>query len=111
MKITHVKVNKFTNGKLRAFADVTFDSTITIKGYKVFEGSNGMFVSGPSRQDKDGKYYDIVWVEDQDFMKEIQKSVLKFYEDAPDASSNRPSRGGRSNRVADDPNEFGPSPL
>jgi len=113
MNITAVKVNKFESGKLRGFADVTFDDMLTIKGYKIFEGSKGLFVSTPSRQDKDGKYIDMVWVEDRDFMDEIQKTVLKEYESVPNTiATSKTTRANRpSVRVTSDPNDFGPAPA
>ena len=112
MDITAVKVNKFTSGKLRAFADVTFDNKLTIKGYKVFDGNNGLFVAFPSRQDKDGKYVDMVWCDDKEFKEEIQRMVLDEYNSAGDTDTQTTGRRNRpSVRVTDDPNQFGPAPA
>lgn len=54
-----------TESKLKAMVDVTF-GPMTVKGWKIFEGSNGLFVSDPStkgnKTDENGKdiYYDNV---------------------------------------------------
>ena len=42
-----------TDSKLKAFADVSF-SGIVIKGLSVVNGINGLFVSMPRHQGKDG---------------------------------------------------------
>jgi len=47
MKI-EVKVKKVNLDKIKAFADITIEGSYVVKGLKVMEGSNGLFVSMPS---------------------------------------------------------------
>ena len=69
MKI--VRMNKVENfGKLRAFFDLLTGDGFTIKGFKIMEGINGLFVSMPSTKDKDGKYNDDVYC-----VKEIRQKL------------------------------------
>ena len=69
MKI--VRMNKVENfGKLRAFFDILTGDGFTIKGLKIMEGTNGLFVSMPSTKDKDGKYNDNVYC-----VKEIRQKL------------------------------------
>jgi DNA-binding cell septation regulator SpoVG len=53
MEVTDVKFNKVnSSGSLLGFASVEFDGILTIKGFTVMTGQNGMFVKLPSTQDK-----------------------------------------------------------
>jgi len=45
---------------LKAFADIIVNDALLIKGIKVLEGKNGLFVSMPQDQAKDKKWYDSV---------------------------------------------------
>ena len=55
-------MNKGSWGKVRAFFDVQTDEGFTIKGFKLIEGINGLFVSLPSQKGKDDEYFDTVYV-------------------------------------------------
>jgi stage V sporulation protein G len=61
MKI--VRMNKLEakpNGKTAAFLDIQTNDEILIKGFKLMDGQNGLFLAVPSQKGKDGKYYDSV---------------------------------------------------
>ncbi len=61
MKI--VRMNKLQNeggGKTLAFFDIQTDDEIIIKGFRIVNGVNGLFVSSPDEKGKDGKYYETV---------------------------------------------------
>ena len=53
-------MNKGSWGKVRAFFDITTDEGFIIKGFRLVEGINGLFVSMPSQKGQDGEYYDTV---------------------------------------------------
>ncbi len=55
------RMNKGQWGKVRAFFDLTTQEGFTIKGFKIIEGINGLFVSMPSQKGNDGEYYDSVF--------------------------------------------------
>jgi stage V sporulation protein G len=60
---------KNQSGKTKAFASVVFDDIVEVKGFKVIEGANGLFVSMPSQKgvDKDNNetwYPNVVFHED-----------------------------------------------
>ena len=59
MKI--VRLKKGSWGKVRAFFDLETKEGFTIKGFKMVEGENGMFIGFPSQKNDDGEYYDTVW--------------------------------------------------
>ena len=61
MKI--IRLNKLQNnvtGKTVAFFDIQTNDGIIIKGFRIVNGSKGLFVSAPDEKGKDGKYYETV---------------------------------------------------
>ena len=66
-------------GNLKAFADVKIAQILTIKGVCVVKGKNGLFVSMPSKANKDGKWFEMVTAEDS-LKQEIESKVLESYD-------------------------------
>ena len=61
MKITRMNtVENKTGGKTAAFFDIQTKDEIIIKGFRLVNGANGLFVSSPNEKGKDGKYYESV---------------------------------------------------
>jgi stage V sporulation protein G len=67
-------------GNTKAFASVAVDDLIVIRGIRVVEGKNGLFVTMPQSQDKEKNYHDIAFSVSADLRKAINKSVLDLYE-------------------------------
>jgi stage V sporulation protein G len=65
---------------LKAFADVSFAGVFIVKGLKVVEGKNGLFVSMPSERGKDGKWYNRAHPLTKEFKKTLNDLVLEAYE-------------------------------
>ena len=65
---------------LKAFADISIDDSILVKGFRVIEGCNGLFVSPPSQQSKDHKWYNVVRFLNEEMSKQIQDIVLEAYD-------------------------------
>ena len=72
------RMTKGSWGKIKAFFDLKVNG-ITIKGFKLIEGINGMFVGVPSVK-KDEKYENIVDV-DKDTLEELKTLANKHYEE------------------------------
>lgn len=55
MKITEVRIfpTESRDGKLKAFATMTFDDWFVVRNVKVIQGNNGLFVAMPSRKAMD----------------------------------------------------------
>ena len=67
-------------GKIKAFFDVKIQGLeLTIKGFKLIEGENGMFVGVPSVK-KEDKYENIVEVK-LSTMEDLKKIAIKHYEE------------------------------
>jgi DNA-binding cell septation regulator SpoVG len=67
-----------TDSKLKAFADVSF-SGVVIKGFSVVNGANGLFVSMPRHQGKDGKWYNTVYPSTKELKEQLSEVVLEAY--------------------------------
>jgi stage V sporulation protein G len=66
---------------LKAFADIIINDALLIKGIKVLEGKNGLFVSMPQEQAKDKKWYDSVRCLTQDAREQVTEAVLSVYKE------------------------------
>jgi len=97
LEVTNVVIRPYKgNSSLRAFAEVTINNLLVIKGFRVFAGQDGPYVRFPSTKSKDGKFYDDVyfkdaWVEGTNGQKAarfVSAAILKKYVDT--ASSQRP---------------------
>jgi stage V sporulation protein G len=65
--------------KIKAFADVSIGNFI-IKGLKVLDGKNGLFLSMPREKSKDGKWYDTVFPVTKEARKSLSDVVLEAYQ-------------------------------
>jgi len=75
------RLYRFENdGHLKAFADVIFNAQLLVKGVRVADGRNGLYVSMPKAQGKDGKWYDTVRLLDDELKQELQNVVLEAYQ-------------------------------
>ncbi len=71
-------MNKGSWGKIRAFFDLQTDDGFTIKGFKLVEGINGLFVGFPSQKGSDDEYHDTVWA-DRDLKEQVNQLAIKSY--------------------------------
>jgi len=89
MEITEVKVfprgaGESDDQKLKAYASITFDGAFVVRGLKVIDGKNGLFVVMPSRKLSDGTFKDIAHPLNNEMRKTIEQKVLdKFHETTP----------------------------
>lgn len=81
VEISVKRINKLetVEGSLKAFCDVEIGKTFLIKGICVVEGKNGLFVSMPRRQGKDGNWYDRVVPLTKEARHQISQVVLAAY--------------------------------
>ena len=71
-------MNKGNWGKIRAFFDLQTDEGFTMKGFKLVEGINGLFVGFPSQKGSDDEYHDTVWA-DRDVKELVNQIAIKTY--------------------------------
>ena len=78
MKIT--KINKGNWGKIKAFFDLETEEGFIIKGFKIVEGIDGIFIGFPSQKnEKDGEYYDIIW-SDKELKQKVEQLAAKEFD-------------------------------
>lgn len=76
MKI--VRINKLNSGKSVAFVDIETNDGIIIKGFRLVNGNQGMFLASPDEKGKDGKYYETVIVP-KEIKAELEKLAIIEY--------------------------------
>ena len=65
---------------------LTEGNSVTIKGFKVIEGINGLFISPPSQKGKDDEYYDTVFIAPE-LREELNHTAIQQYGMMEDSSS------------------------
>ena len=94
MEIINMRTGSW--GKLVAFFDVKTEEGFIIKGFKLFNGINGLFAGMPSekRQDENGedKYFDTIWLTD-----EIRESMREKLNTMASEQYNQNNMGTSSN--------------
>lgn len=70
------------SGKTAAFFDVQTDDGITLKGFRLVNGSNGLFLSSPDQKGKDGKYYETVTLP-KEMKSELEKLAIEEFNKIP----------------------------
>jgi len=66
------------SGKTAAFLDVQTEDGITLKGFRLVNGSNGLFLSSPDQKGKDGKYYETV-ILPKEMKSELEKMAIEEF--------------------------------
>ena len=76
------RMNKGSWGKVRAFFDIRTQEGLVVKGFKIMEGINGLFVSMPSQKGKnqqgEDEWFDTVWVE-KELRDQLNQLALDAY--------------------------------
>ena len=67
------------NGTIKAFCDIAIARAYLIKGVKVVHGKNGVFVSLPREQGKDGKWYETVVPLTKEARERMSEAVLEAF--------------------------------
>ena len=72
------RMNKGSWGKIRAFFDLRTEEGFTMKGFKLVEGINGLFVGFPSQKGSDDEYRDTIWAE-RELKDQVTQMAVKVY--------------------------------
>jgi stage V sporulation protein G len=84
MEITEIRISVRNDNKLKAFASITLDNMIVIRGLKVIEGAKGLFVAMPSRKRPDGTFQDIAHPINIEARSWLENAVIQAYEKEKD---------------------------
>ena len=82
MKISDIRIRlvKKDDSKLKAVASITIDECFVVHDIKIIEGTEGIFISMPSRKTPDGEYKDIVHPINTPTREMIRDAILVEYE-------------------------------
>ena len=83
LEITEVRVTlreDEQNDRLKAFATMTLNNSFVIRGLKVIQGTNGVFVAMPSRRRPDGQFQDIAHPINNETRRWMEEIVLAEYQ-------------------------------
>ncbi len=87
MEITEIRISVRNDNKLKAFASITLDNMLVIRGLKIIEGAKGLFVAMPSRRRPDGTFQDIAHPINNEARAWLEKKVIAAYEKEKDTIS------------------------
>lgn len=79
MEITDIKVSLHDEDRLKGFANITFDNAFVVKGLKIIDNGQRLFVSMPSRKLGQGRYQDIAHPINSEMRQKIEYAVLTCY--------------------------------
>jgi stage V sporulation protein G len=80
VEITEVRIYKpKVEGAVKAYATVSLDNEYIVKGLKILEGENGLWVSMPSRKAKDGSFQDVFHPASREAREKIVNAILEAY--------------------------------
>jgi stage V sporulation protein G len=84
INISQVRIYPFETGSLgghtRAYAEITIDACLMLKGLRVVEGTTGgLFVAFPTQRGRNGRYYDLVVPLDAATREYIRTAVIDAF--------------------------------
>lgn len=82
LEISIMKIHRLPEGnRTKAFVDLGVNDVLLIKGVKVIDGKNGLFVAMPSELDrKNEKWFERVRCINKEFKEHVSQKVLEAYE-------------------------------
>jgi stage V sporulation protein G len=75
-----MKIHRLPEGKVKAFVDICVNDALIIKGLRVVDGKEGMFVAMPSEQGKDERWYERVRCLNKEIKTLVEQTVLEGYQ-------------------------------
>ena len=76
-----LKIHRLADdSRIKAFADIGINDALLIKGIRVVQGKNGLFVSMPVEQGKNEKWFERVRCLSQEIRELISEKVLAAYQ-------------------------------
>lgn len=80
-----IKIERFHfldgDGPTRAFCDLLILDSFVIKGLRVIQGKEGLFLGMPREQGRDGKWYETFFPISRETRKGLQELILEEYGD------------------------------
>jgi len=86
MEITQVRVFPVQEDKLKAFISIVLDGCFVVSDIKIIEGTNGLFVSMPSKKRKDGSFRDIAHPLNNETRRKFEEQIISEYREVVEES-------------------------
>jgi len=67
-----------SDSKTAAFFDIETNDRVIIKGFRLVNGTNGLFLSAPNEKGKDGKYYETV-ILPKEMKEDLEKKAIEEF--------------------------------
>ena len=80
MEITEVRIFPVHEDKLKAYVTITLDRCFVVRGLKVINGTDGLFVAMPAKRRKDGTFKDIAHPLNTETRERMERVILAEYE-------------------------------
>ena len=75
-----IKIHRLTQeSRVKAFVDLAINDVLLIKGLRIVQGKKGLFVTMPTEQGKNERWYERVRCLNQDIRSLIAQKVLEAY--------------------------------
>lgn len=101
MNITDIRVFPVDEEKLKAFVTIVFDECFVVSDIKVINGTNGLFISMPSKRRKNGTFRDVAHPLNSETRRMIEERILTQYEETL-AAGGQPRRPRKPREAAED---------
>ena len=80
LKLAVTRLHKMDgSGATKAFCDISILDSLVVNGLRVVAGKDGLFVSMPREEGKDGKWYNTVIPLKREVKDAIERVVLEAY--------------------------------
>ena len=75
-----IKVHRLPEGgRIKAFVDLSVADAFLIKGVRIIEGKKGLFISMPTEQGKNERWYERIRCTSAEIKQEVTNAVLAAY--------------------------------
>lgn len=81
LEIAVLKIHRVNDSKIKAFVDVTINDCLLIKGIRIIQGKNGLFISLPVvKAGAQDRWYEQVRCLNEDVRQTLTSKILAAYE-------------------------------
>jgi stage V sporulation protein G len=95
MQITEITIHPTNEDLVRAYVSIVFDNCFAVGEIKVIKSTMGLFISFPSKKQRDGTYRDLAFPANPKTRRMIQQAILAEYEKVVAGSDPVPSANAR----------------
>jgi stage V sporulation protein G len=76
MEITQIRIFPVEEEKLKAFVSIILDDCFLVSDIKIIEGTQGLFVSMPSKRRRNGTFRDIAHPLNQETRRRFEEQII-----------------------------------